>query len=262
MNKARTFTLLVLTLLLALSSSALAQRGAPMPQGPPPTPREFAPVDLTGYWVAIISEDWRWRMITPAKGDFPSIPLNLKAQLIAEAWDPAKDEAAGEQCRAYGAPGLMRGPTRLHITWQDDRTLKLETDYGMQTRLIRFTSTAPPAAAPTWQGVTLAQWSVTPAAITAPSGQGRAEARHGWFKSVTTRLRPGYLRKNGVPYSASTVLTEYWDVQTHSNGDQFLVNTNIVDDPVYLQEPMLTALHFKKERDGSKWDPTPCDARF
>ena len=261
MSQARTCTLLVLALLIP-SSSAFAQRGAPMPQGPPPTPRAAAAVDVTGYWVAIISEDWRWRMITPAKGDFPSIPLNLKAQLIAEAWDPAKDEAAGEQCRAYGAPGLMRGPTRLHITWQDDATLKVESDYGMQTRLIRFTSAPPPAAAPTWQGVTTAQWAITPAAITAPSGQGRAESRHGWFKSVTTRLRPGYLRKNGVPYSASTVLTEYWDMQTHSNGDQFLVNTNIVDDSVYLQEPMLTALHFKKERDGSKWDPTPCDARF
>jgi len=239
-------------------------RGA-QPAGTP-TPRAIAPIDLTGYWVAIISEDWRWRMITPAKGDFPSIPLNLKAQLIAEAWDPAKDEAAGEQCRAYGAPGLMRGPTRLHITWQDDATLKVESDYGMQTRLIRFTTLPPPApppsATPTWQGVTTAQWASTPAAVTPPSGQPRAETRHGWFKSVTTRLRPGYLRKNGVPYSASTVFTEYWDVQTHSNGDQYLVDTNIVDDPVYLQEPMLTALHFKKERDGGKWDPTPCDARF
>ena len=238
-------------------------RGAQPAAAPP---RALAPIDLTGYWVAIISEDWRWRMITPTKGDFPSIPLNLDAQRIAEAWDPAKDEAAGEQCRAYGAPGLMRGPTRLHVTWQDDDTLKLETDYGMQTRLFRFRAGAPPAAA-TWQGSTVAQWTGIPVSInrgtsSSPLAQGRGGPRHGSLKSVTSRLRPGYLRKNGVPYSAAAVFTEYWDVQTHTNGDQYLVDTNIVDDPAYLQEPWVTALHFKKERDGSKWAPTPCDARF
>ena len=77
-------------------------------------------------------------MITPPKGDIVSIPLNLQGQQVAEAWDPAKDESAGEQCKAYGAPGLMRGPIRMRISWQDDNTLKLETDYGIQTRLLRF----------------------------------------------------------------------------------------------------------------------------
>jgi hypothetical protein len=243
----------IIVLPLMLSGSARAQgRGAATP---PPTPRAMAPIDLTGYWVAVISEDWRWRMITPAKGDFPSIPLNREGQRVAEAWDPAKDEAAGEQCKAYGAPGLMRGPTRLHITWLDDNTLKLETDYGTQTRLFRFAS-APAAGARTWQGMSEAQW-VMPA-----GGRGRGAAGFGAMKSVTTRLRPGYLRKNGVPYSASTVFTETWDVHGPANGDRWLVITNTVEDPVYLQVPWITAVHFKKEPDGSKWDPTPCDARF
>src|SRR5690349_23123802 len=117
-------------LLLLLAPGLGAQgRGAQAPAAPP-TPRAQAPIDLTGNWVAIISEDWRWRMITPSRGDFPSIPMNLASQKIAEAWDPAKDEAAGDACKAYGAPGLMRGPTRLRISWLDDDTLKLETDYG------------------------------------------------------------------------------------------------------------------------------------
>ena len=245
---------IALVLPLVLSSSVRAQgRGA---QASSPTPRAMAPVDLTGYWVAIISEDWRWRMVTPAKGDFPGIPLNREGQRVAEAWDPAKDEAAGAQCRAYGAPGLMRGPTRLHITWQDDNTLKLETDYGMQTRVFHFGGTPAAPGAQTWQGVSAAQW------IMAGGGRGRGEARHGSMKTVTTQMRPGYLRKNGVPYSATTVFTEYWDVHTEENGDQYLVDTNIVDDPVYLQLPWTTAIHFKKEPNGSKWDPTPCDARF
>jgi hypothetical protein len=255
-------SLVAVTLVIALAPVGQVQaQGGGAQASAPTTPRASAPIDLTGYWVAIISEDWRWRMITPAKGDFPSIPFNLESQRVAEAWDPAKDEAAGEQCKAYGAPGLMRGPTRLHITWQDDATLKLETDYGMQTRLFHFRTPAPAQGAKTWQGVTAAQWVLS--ASPAPLGQlGLTRARGGSMKSVTTQLRPGYLRKNGVPYSASTVFTEYWDVHTEASGDKYLVDTNVVNDPVYLQQPFMTAIHFKREPDGSKWDPTPCDARF
>jgi hypothetical protein len=251
--RVRALLAFVIVLPLALPGGVRAQGRAA--QTSPPTARVMAPIDLTGYWVAIISEDWRWRMITPAKGDFPSIPLNREGQRVAEAWDPAKDEASGEQCRAYGAPGLMRGPTRLHITWLDDNTLKLDTDYGTQTRLLRFAPT-PATGARTWQGVSSAQW-VMPA-----GGRGRGTAKFGSMKSVTTQLRPGYLRKNGVPYSGSAVFTEHWDVHTPPNGDKLLVVTNIVEDPVYLQTPWITAIHFKKESDGARWDPTPCDARF
>jgi hypothetical protein len=194
-------------------------------------------------------------MVTPAKGDVVSIPLSAEGLRVAEAWDPAKDESAGEQCKAYGAPGLMRGPTRLHITWQDDNTLKIDSDYGQQTRLLRFGNTGGGAGARTWQGVTTAQW------VLAGGGRGR-EPRAGSMKSVTTQLRPGYQRKNGVPYGERAVFTEYWDLHKEANGDEYLVDTNIVDDPVYLQTPWITALHFKKEKDGSKWDPSPCDARF
>jgi hypothetical protein len=251
----RTLLLAALVLPVTLSDSVRAQgRGAA--QVPATTPRATAPFDPTGYWVAIVSEDWRWRMITPAKGDFPSIPMSRQGQRMAEAWDPAKDEAAGEQCRAYGAPGLMRAPTRLHFTWLDDNTLELESDYGRQVRLFRFGGTSAAQGAKGWQGVSTAEW------IVGGGGPGPGGVRHGSMKSVTTQLRPGYLRKNGVPYSASTVFTEYWDLHTEANGDQYLVDTNIVEDPVYLQAPWVTAIHFKREPDGSKWDPSPCDARF
>jgi hypothetical protein len=122
--------LAIVWLALFPAEARAQRRGGGPPAGPPASPRAAAPIDLTGQWVAIISEDWRWRMITPPKGDIVSIPLNLQGQQTAEAWDPAKDEAAGEQCRAYGAPGLMRGPIRMRISWADDNTLKLETDYG------------------------------------------------------------------------------------------------------------------------------------
>jgi hypothetical protein len=227
----------------------------------PPSARASAPLDLTGYWVAIISEDWRWRMITPAKGDYASIPLTPEGKRVADTWDPARDEAAGEQCRAYGAPGVMRGPTRLRVTWLDDNTLKLETDYGIQTRLLPFRAAAQATGAPGWQGASAAQWVMAAAARGGGEGRGAGQ-RFGSMKSVTTRLRPGYLRKNGVPYSGNAILTEYWDVHREPNGDQWLVVTNVVDDPLYLQTPWITSLQFKKESDGSKWEPTPCNARF
>ncbi|MBI2828620.1 MAG: hypothetical protein HYX77_05040 [Acidobacteria bacterium] len=222
--------------------------------------REAAPIDLTGQWVAIISEDWRWRMTTPAKGDYASIPLSAEGKRVADLWDPGRDEAAGEQCKGYGAPGVMRGPTRLRITWQDDVTLKLETDYGMQTRLLRFRG-APASAAPSWQGVTTAQWVM---AAAGGRGEGRSAAgrRYGSLKTATSSLRPGYLRKNGAPYSARATYTEYWDVHQERNGEQYLVVTSVADDPRYLQIPWITSLHFKKENDPGKWDPTPCSARF
>ena len=136
----------LLALVVATTAFAQARQGgaAPggrqggAPAGPPPTARSAAPVDVTGQWVSVVSEDWRWRMVTPPKGDFASIPLNAEGRKVAMAWDLDADNKAGNQCRAYGAAGLLRVPGRIRLSWQDDATLKLETDAGQQTRLFRF----------------------------------------------------------------------------------------------------------------------------
>ncbi len=230
------------------------------------TPKTAAPIDLTGYWVSVVTEDWRWRMVTPAKGDYASVPINLAAEKFADAWDPSKDEAAGEQCRAYGAPAIMRVPGRIHITWQDDRTLKVETDAGEQTRLFHFGDWKAPGGPPTWQGNSVAQWEI-PRAVTAATGS-EAGPKFGDLKVVTTHLRPGYLRKNGVPYSGQTTMTEYWDLSTERyltgahKGEQWVVITTVVHDPMYLQQDWITSLNFKRQPDGSKWDPQPCSSRW
>src|SRR5690349_13700537 len=143
----------------ALSTVLAAQqggRGAP-PQ-PPRSPKDAAPIDVTGYWVSLVTEDWRWRMVTPLKGDSASIPVNKEARKVIEAWDPAADESAGLQCKSYGAPAIMRVPGRLHITWQDDTTLKVETDAGTQTRLLHFGPPAAQKGEPSWQGYSAARW--------------------------------------------------------------------------------------------------------
>src|SRR5271169_5236783 len=129
-----------------------AQLGGGPGRAPAPMPgKAGAPIDLTGYWVSVVSEDWRWRMVTPLKGDAASIPINAEARKIVDAWDPAKDEAASLQCKSYGAPAVMRIPGRLHITWQDDNTLKIETDAGTQTRLVHFDGQRPAGSQPSWQ---------------------------------------------------------------------------------------------------------------
>ena len=254
----------VLAAMFSLAAARVFTQGA-APQGPPPAPRAAnvaPPFDLTGYWVSIITEDWRWRMVTPARGDYASVPITAEAKRVADAWDPAKDTAAGEQCKAYGAAGIMRVPGRLHITWQDDNTLKVEADAGTQTRLFHFGNWKVPEGEATWQGDSTAEWV---AAGGRGAGRGGAAPQaappSGYLKITTTRMRPGYLRKNGIPYSASAALTEYWSAYKERNGDQWLVVTAVVEDPMYLQVPWLTSPNFKREADGSKWDPTPCSVQ-
>jgi hypothetical protein len=79
---------------------------------------------------------------------------------------------------------------------------------------------------------------------------------------VTTNLRAGYLRKNGVPYSENAVLTEHWDLYKRPNGEEWLTITTVVDDPQYLRTARLVAPIFKKEPNGGKWDPTPCSSQW
>ena len=192
-------------------------------------------------------------MVTPPKGDYRGVPITREALAIVNAWDPAADEAAGQQCKSYGAAAIMRVPGRIHVTWQDDSTLKLDTDAGMQTRLFRF-GPAPAAAGPaTWQGESAARWERSGGA---PGGRG------GSLTVVTTNMRAGYLRKNGVPYSENAVVTEYFDAAVQPDGSQWMVVTTVVDDPRYLLQPFIVSSHFKKEADASKWDPTPCSATW
>jgi hypothetical protein len=218
------------------------------PARPPVTPKQGAPVDITGYWVAIVVEDWKYRMLPANRGDYGGLPLNATARKAADAFDPAKNTPAAEDCRNYGAVNLMRQPGRLHITWQDDQTLKLESDAGAQTRLLAFTVSGNRGG--DWQGSSLAAWD------TAPGGRGPANT--GSLKIVTTRLKPGFLRSNGVPYSANTTLTEYFDRVDIPDGNSYLVVSTTVEDPVNLAVPFLTSVHFRKQADAAGWNPAAC----
>ena len=241
----------------ALVASAGAQQQPQAPPQPPATPRAAAPLDLTGVWVSVMTEDWRWRMVTPAPGDTLGIPLNPQGQKIAAAWDYSRDMGAGNACKAYGAGGIMRLPTRLRITWQDDSTLKIEADAGQQTKLLHFDASHAPAGPRTLQGHAVAQW-VEVARGRGAGGRAAPAYGAGALKVVTTHLLDGYLRKNGVPYSADAVVTEYFDRVPGPDTSQWLIVSTTVEDPTYLTQPLLTSSHFMREPDESKWKPAPC----
>ena len=227
---------------LALSSAALSAQFGPPPSGPPKPPKVAAPIDLTGYWVSIVSEDWRFRMVVPPKGDYPDFTLTADGKKIADAWDPTKDEAEKDHCKAYGAPNIMRVPGRFHITWADDYTLKIETDAGTQTRLLRFSAPGKPvpAGAPSRQGTSAAQWE-------------RMSLR-----VDTSNLLPGYLQYNGVPFSGNLKMVEYFDVIKEPGGEVWLIDDAILTDPMYLARSHKRSTHLRKQADASGWDPQPC----
>ena len=220
----------------------------------PPTGRSAAPFDITGYWVSLVTDDWRYRMLTPPKDNVDYIPINDEGRRVTGLWDPAKDEAAGEQCKSYGAGGVMRLPGRLHITWEADNTLRIDADAGTQTRRFFFGGSQPvPSGAPTWQGHSVARWDVpAPRRGAAPTGAGAQ------LRATTTHLRSGYLRKNGVPYSANAVINEYFVRLVDKNGQEYLAVTTMVDDPQYLAQPYIKTYQYKKQRDAAGWNPTPC----
>jgi len=273
----------VLTALTAGSVPTSAQAPAgPANQG---FAQRFAPIDLTGTWVSIVTEDWAVRMIPPPKGDFESLPLTRAAQDAANAIDMAQVDAAGRACEAYGAPALMRIPGRVQISWQDADTLKIDTDAGRQTRLLHF-GAVPAAQAPSLQGHSVAEWQYAngfspvraAAALEAAraggpgggrggggGGRGRGAAATapsgGRLKVTTTNLTAGFLRKNGVPYSASTTVTEYYNLITEPSGQQWFIVTTIVRDPVNLAVDYITSTNFRKEADASKFRPEACSLR-
>ena len=148
----------------------------------------------------------------------------------------------------------MRVPGRIRISWDNDTTLKIETEAGTQTRLLNFVAPAQ-RGEPSWQGTSIANWQ-----FAGGGRRGGGTSRGGSLRIITTNMRAGYLRKNGVPYSANARLTEYINRTTEANGDAWLVVTTMVEDPQNLTTRFVTSSHFKKVPDGSAWSPTSCSA--
>jgi hypothetical protein len=249
----------VVLLLAALGGARGAQRQSAPGGAAPASAKARAVIDLTGYWVSIVDEDWVWRMMTPAKGDYTSVPLNAEGRRVTNAWDPAKDQADGNECRVYGAGGIMRIPERLHVTWADDNTLEMDIDAGMQKRLFHFDGSKWHGGELQWQGDSVATWEkqIQRRSNGSPFG-GPEPGKGGNLHVITTHLRPGYIEKNGIPYSENAVVNEHFRVIEENGAPAYLILTSVIQDPTYLADTFSLSSQFKREPDGAKWDPTPC----
>ena len=137
----------------------------------------------------------------------------------------------------------MRLPGRLHITWESANTLRIDTEAGTQTRRFFFGGTQFFPTQTSWQGHSVARWNAPQLMVS------------------TTHLRSGYLRKNGVPYSASTVLNETFARSLEKDGREYLDLTISVDDPQYLRQLYIKSYRFAKQPGASGWNPTRCSAK-
>ena len=251
-------------LILCAAAALLSLSTVEMPAQPPAGfgksaaegARQGALVDLTGQWVSVVNEDWRWRMVTPAKGDVASVPVSAAGRRIATSWDLAADRTSGQVCKAFGAPALIRQPGRIRIAWDDDNTLRLDFDAGTQTRRLHFGNSSTPGP-PSLQGLSTASW-FKQAQSRGIFGRGGA-AQGGSLEVVTTNLAPGYIRPNGVPYSTKTTLKEFFDTFTLPDEGSWLIVTTVINDPEYLTQEFVLSTQFKKETDTSKWSPRPCE---
>ena len=250
-------------------------QGAPAGAGA----RGAAPVDLTGYWVSLVTEDYIERM-------FPDSPRSGVPRGGAGGGGGRGGGAGGgaggagggagggrgggapataastDPCRVYGAGGSMRLPGRLNITWADDNTLKIDMDSGKQTRLLHFGVTQPPSAEKTLQGYSIATWE---AAAGGRGGGGRggggggapaaAATRWGSLNVMTTNMSGGYLLTSRSAYSENATLTEYF-IRHSDFGTDYLSVVAIINDPAGNHT---TSSTFKKEPDGTRFNPTGCD---
>ena len=254
-----------LAVVAALVGVVGASLTAQAPAAPPPQELEPENLDLAGYWVSIVNESYRWRMVTPPPGDFASLPLNDEGERVGNLWTPALDGS----CMAYGMGGLMRMPTRLHLTWVEDDVLQIETDAGMQTRRLYFNAAAA-ASQPSLQGRSIAEWENTGGG---GGGGGRrgggpppvpAAPEFGSLMVRTDNLTGGWIRRNGAPYSDQATVVEHFDnFVSPTDNVNWLVVTQILTDPMYINGEYITSSHFRREAgpDGpvpANWDPTPC----
>jgi uncharacterized membrane protein YgcG len=189
----------------------------------------FAQMDLVGEWANLFHEDAPERLGGPDIGDYAGMPLNEAARMKADAWNADVLSEPERQCIPHPADYSPRGPAMVQI-WKELDPLSrelvaLRTHISWQgpERYIWMDGRPHPDefAAHTWQGFSTGEWL----------GQ--------VLKVTTTHLKMGWIRRNGIPRSDQAELTEYF----HRHGN-YLTWTVIINDPIYLTEPMVRSSDF------------------
>lgn len=208
---------------------------------------EAAPVDLTGYWVSIVTEDWIERMS-------PDSPPSGTGGGRGGGRGAAVSPDPGEPCRVYGAAGSMRVPGRLHIAWADENTLQVDLDAGTQMRVFHFNASGPPPTQKTLQGYSVASWQTGGGGRGGRGRGGGGGPQWGSLNVVTTNMMGGYLLTSRSAYSENAVLTETFILHSDFGQDYLTVRAQIDDGG-----NRMTSSTFKREPDGSKFRPSGCE---
>src|SRR5688572_11341732 len=190
----------------------------------------FAQMDLVGEWTNLFHEDQPERLGGPEIGDYAGLPINDAARMMADAWDANILSVREHQCKPHPADYSPRGPAMVQIWKEVDpgsrQLIALRTHISWQApeRWIYMDGRPHPDefAAHTWQGFSTGEWL----------GQ--------VLKVRTTHLKKGWIRRNGVPRSDKAELTEFF----WRHGD-VLTWTVIINDPIYLSEPMVRSTDFR-----------------
>jgi len=190
----------------------------------------FAQMDLAGEWAPQFHEDQPERLGGPDVGDYAGLPINDAARMMADAWNADILSVPEHQCKPHPSDYSPRGPAQLQI-WKEVDPVSREViawrthiQWQAPERWIYMDGRPHPDefAAHTWQGFSTGEWI----------GQ--------ILKVTTTHLKKGWIRRNGVPRSDQAELTEYF----WRHGD-YLTWTVIINDPMYLTEPMLRSSDFR-----------------
>ena len=204
----------------------------------------YAQVDLVGEWGQRQHEDQPERGPGPELGDYLGLPINAAARAKADAWDASLLTLPEWQCRPHPADYGTRGPSNMRI-WKEvdpatQQVIAYHTHIAWQApeRTIWMDGRAHPPeyAAHTWQGFSTGKWEGQMLTVT------------------TTHLKPGFIRRNGVPRSEKGMLVEHWI----RHGD-VLTMLEFVTDPVYLTGPMVRSQNWVWTRDQDL-APYPCES--
>jgi len=186
----------------------------------------FAQMDFSGEWAPVQDED---NTGNPYTGEFLGIPMSHSGLLRAEAWNASLYTLPEWQCRPHGAVYIQRGPSqpriwkevdpesRETVAWHVEWLRSIDNPYYMDGR-----PRPSPLAPHTWGGFSTAEWVGD------------------MLKITTTDLKEDYFRRNGVPSSDKTTLTQYWI----RRGD-ILTWISIATDPIYLSEPMIRSSEYR-----------------
>ncbi len=227
-----------------LAASAAVQAQMPFPGSNAGRVQSAPAIDFSGYWTGNMQEDGEERGAGPALVDYGGVPVNQAGRLWALSYDPSRLTSRYHQCDGYVAPYSMRAIGNTRVWEERDPHLQTliaihwysQTFEGHRVFWMDGRPHPPAYAAHTYMGFSTGTFV------------GNA------LRVETTHLKQGWLRRNGLPESDQTTLTEFFV----RHGDH-ITYTSVIKDPVFLSEPLTKTTDFYRQpSDPGAW-LFPCD---